>query len=279
MTFTFTNEMGSFKLFGSGTNGFSVCSVAGIEPVELSRSVKSYIGEDGCFEDSSQYMQRIITLSCDLKINNNSKNEIRNAMRILSKKCTLLIETTDSKRKITVNSATFTFGQKYSNYQTFVLQLTCDYPHFSDEDESQCTLFKKDKLLTSQSVLPQILSRRTSSGIVYNEGDLKIYPVITITKNDDIIRDSQIIIENSTTKNSIILNKSMTKDEIVTVDIKNRTITSSIDGNILSTLDLYSSLSNFWCDCGENIIDVLVGGGQNGIEIQIGYFNEYLEAI
>ncbi len=279
MTFTFTNEMGNFKLFGSGTKGFLVCSVTGLEPVDLSRSVKSYIGEDGCFEDSSQYMQRIITLSCDFSINENSKNEIRNAMRVLSKKCTLLIETTDSKRKITVNSASFTFGKKYSNYQTFVIQLVCDYPHFSDEDESQCILFKKDKLLTANSILPQIFSKRISSGFVYNSGDLKIYPVITITKNDDIIRDNQIIIENMSNKNSITINKSMVKDETVTVDIKNRTITSSIEGNILGTLDLYSSLSDFWCDCGENLINVLLGGEQSGIEIQIDYYNEYLEAI
>ena len=279
MTFTFTNEMGSFILFGSGSYGFSVCSVTGLEPVELSRSVKSYIGEDGYFEDSSQYLQRIITLSCDFRINENSKNEIKNAMRVLSKKCTLIIETSDSIRKITVNSATFTFGKKYSNYQTFVIQLVCDYPHFSDKNESQCIIFKKDKMLTANSILPQIFSRRISSGIVYNSGDLKIYPVITITKNDDIIRDNQIIIENSSNKNSITLNKSMIKDETITVDIKNRTITSSIDGNILGTLDLYSSLSDFWCDCGENLINVLLGGEQSGIEIQIGYYNEYLEAI
>ena len=279
MTFTFTNEMGSFKLFGFGTKGFSVCSVTGLEPVELSRSVKSYIGEDGCFEDSSQYMQRVITLSCDLRINEHSKNQIKNAMRVLSKKCTLLIETSDSTRKITVNSATFTLGKKYNNYQTFVIQLICDYPHFTDKDQSQCILFKKDKLLTAKSIFPQVFSKRISSGFVYNSGDLKIYPIITITKNDDIIRNNQIIIENKSNKNSITLNKSMVKDEIITVDIKNRTITSSIEGNILGTLDLYSSLSDFWCDCGENLINVLLDGDQSGIEIQIGYFNEYLEAI
>ena len=54
---------------------------------------------------------------------------------------------------------------------------------------------------------------------------------------------------------------------------------SNLDGNILGTLDLYSSLADFWCDCGENNIDVLIGGEQSGTEIEIIYYNEYLEAI
>lgn len=279
MTFTFKNDMGSFKLFGSGSKDFCVCSVTGLEPVEHTRSVKSYIGEDGCFEDSSQYVQRIITLSCDLRLDDNSKTKIRNAMRVLSRKCTLIIESNDSKRQITVNSATFTFGKRYSKYQTFVIQLVCDYPHFTDVDATECVIFKKHKLLSSESVLPQVFSTRISGCVVDNAGDLKIYPVITITKKDDVIRNNEIVIENKTIDSSIVLNKTMIKDEVVTVDIKNRTITSSVEGNILGTLSQYSSLSDFWCDCGENDINILLGGEQTGIEIFVSYYNEYLEAI
>ena len=279
MTFTFENEMGIFKLFGSGRNGFLVCSVSGLEPVEHTRSVKTYIGEDGCFEDSSQYVQRIITLSCDMRLDENSKRKIRNAMRVLSRKCKLIIESDDSKRQITVNSATLTFGKKYPNFQTFVIQLTCDYPHFCDIYPTECTVFKKNKLLTSQSTLPALFSTRISGCVVDNMGDLKIYPVITIKKNDDIIRENEIVIENKTIDKSIILNKAMVKDEIVTVDIKNRTITSSVYGNILGTLGQYSSLSEFWCECDENEINVFLDGAQTGMEIQVSYFNEYLEAI
>ena len=133
--------------------------------------------------------------------------------------------------------------------------------------------------MTSQSVLPQVFSTRISGCVVNNEGDLTIYPVITITKKDDIIRDNEIIIENRTINKRIVLNKAMIKDEVITVDIKNRTITSSIDGNILGTLSQYSSLADFWCDCGENDINVILGGAQTGIEIKVSYFNEYLEAI
>lgn len=279
MTFTFKNSFGSFSLFGFGTDGFCVCSVSGLEPPQKTRNTVSYIGEDGCFEDLSQYSQRIITLSCDVRLGENTKNEMRKAMKILSKECVLSVKTSDSEREITVNSASFTLGKRYHNYQTFVIQLICDYPHFCDSLPTECTIFKKEKLLAKDSTLPKIFSKRLSECIVKNSGDLKIYPEIVITKNDDIVRENEIKIENMTTGKSILIHKAMVMDEVVTIDVKNRRITSSIDGNILKALDIYSSLSDFWCEPGENNIRVLLGGEQSGTEIKVNYFNEYLEAI
>ncbi len=279
MTFTFYNDIGKFKLFGSGTDGFRVCAVSGLEPVELSRSVQTYIGEDGCVENSSQYVQRIITISGDLKTDENSKNEIRNAMRVLSRKCTLLIEDMRMARCIEVNAATFTLGKKHSKYQTFVIQATCDYPHFSDRMASDGVLFKREELLSSTSILPTVLSRRISSCTINNMGDLKIYPVITIIKTDNVVRESEILIENKTTGKKVLINKSMANGEKIVIDIKNRKITSNIDGNILGTLDIYCSLSEFMCELGENEISATVGGEQAGLQILISFYNEYLEAI
>lgn len=279
MTFTFYNDLGRFKLSGSACEGFCICSVSGLEPVSLTRTLETYIGEDGCVENSSHYGQRIITISGDLKMNKNSKDEIRNAMRVLSRKCTLTIDTGDKKRCIDVNASTFTLGKKYSKYQTFVIQLISDYPHFTDENLTGAVLFKKDRLLSNKTVFPAVLSRRTSSCTLENNGDLTIYPVITITKKNDIVRDNEILIENKTTGKKILLNKTMSLGEVIVVDIKNRRITSSIEGNILGTLNIYSSLSDFFCDVGENLINVSVNGEQTGVEIMISHFNEYLEAI
>ena len=279
MTFTFYNDMGSFKLFGSAADGFCICSVSGLEPVSLTRTLETYIGEDGCIVNSSQYGQRVITISGDLKMNNNSKDEIRNAMRVLSRKCILTIDTGDKKRCINVDASTFTLGKKYSKYQTFVIQLTSDYPHFTDKNPTQATLFRKERLLSKNTIFPAVLSKRTSSCTLENNGDLTIYPVITITKNDDVIRNNEILIENETTGKKILLEKTMSCGEVIVVDIRNRKITSSIEGNVLGTLSIYSSLSDFFCDVGENFINVSVNGEQTGVEIMISHFNEYLEAI
>lgn len=279
MTFTFYNDMGCFKLFGSAADGFCICSVSGLEPVSLTRTLETYIGEDGCIENSSQYGQRIITVSGDLRMNENSKNEIRNAMRVLSRKCILKIDTEDKKRCINVNAATFTLGKKYSKYQTFVIQLICDYPHFSDENLTHGVLFKKERLLSKNSSLPTVLSRRISSCTLINKGDLTIYPVVTITKKDDVIRNNEILIKNETTGKEILLDKTMSYGEVIVVDVKNRKITSSIEGNILGTLNIYSTLSDFYCDVGENLISVFIDGEQTGLEVIISHYNEYLEAI
>ena len=279
MTFTFYNDIGNFKLFGSGADGFRVCAVSGLEPVELTRSVETYIGEDGCIENSSQYVQRIITISGDVRMDDNAKNAIRHAMRVLSKKCTLVIETDDTKRCINVNATTFTLGKKYSKYQTFVIQSVCDYPHFTDEEASDGVLFKREKLLCAKTILPSVLSKRISSCTINNIGDLRVYPVITIIKNDDSAGESDILLKNETIGKQIIINKSMIKGEEIVVDIKNRKITSNIDGNILGALDLYCSLSDFICEPGENEISVSMGGDQTGIQILISHYNEYLEAI
>lgn len=279
MNFTLYNEMGSFKLFGSAAEGFSVCAVSGLEPVSQTRTLETYIGEDGCVENSSQYGQRVITISGDLKIKGNSKTEIRNAMRVLSKRCMLTIDTEDKKRCINVDAATFTLGKKYGKYQTFVIQLMCDYPHFTDEYINEGVLFQKELLLSKDSVFPTVLSKRISSCTLENDGDLKVYPVITITKKDEVIRKNKILIKNETTGKEILLDKTMTYEEVIVVDIKNRKITSSTEGNILGTLSIYSSLADFDCDIGENLISVFLDGDQTGMEIKISHFNEYLEAI
>lgn len=214
-----------------------------------------------------------------MKVDKNSKNEIRNVIRVLSRKCTLIIEEKEMTRCIKVNAATFTLGKRYTKYQTFVIQATCDYPHFLDKEASDGVLFKKEDLLSATSVLPAILSRRISNCTINNIGDLRIYPVITIMKNDDIVRENVIVVKNETTGKQITINKSMVNGEVIVVDIKNRVITSNIDGNILGTLDIYSSLSEFMCELGKNEISAFVGGEQTGLQILISFYNEYLEAI
>ena len=279
MELIFSNSMGTLNLYGSGGHYFTICEIEGLEPCEKNRSLKTYVGEDGSFEDSSQYASRIITISGDIKCDNNLMNLFKNASRVLSKKGILTVKRDDILRQITVNSASITIGKRYNAYYTFVIQLTCDYPHFRDTNTTVIPIFSLNKLLTNTSVLPTILSQRTSSGTLNNLGDIKIYPVITISKNADISGTNNISIENKTTNKKIILKKDLSKDEIITINTKNRTITSNVDGNIISTLDFYSSLSEFWLDCGINEIFVTIDGAYSDITVIIEYYNEYLEAL
>lgn len=277
MDIIYENELGILKFYGRGSDGFSVCEIEGIEPCEKNRVLRNYIGEDGYFEESSQYMSRIISFSGDIK--GVFQEKLKNASKILAKKGTLYIKQNEKVKKISVDYTTLKIGKKYKNYCTYAIQFICDYPHFTDVSESICGIFIKTDLLTKDSILPTILSERISKGTVNNYGDLKIYPKIIIVNETEIEKSNVIEIVNETTNKKIILEKKLKKNEEIIVDVKNRTIVSNLEGNIIGTLDFYSTLKDMWCECGENVISVLVDGNQKGIKVLMKYYNEYLEAI
>lgn len=279
MELVFNNEFGTLNLYGKGGNDFTICEIDGLDLLEKSRNLRSYVGEDGQNEESARYSSRIISISGDIRCDGDYQDKIHNAARILSRKGVLTITSKNIKRSITVNSASMTLGKSYNFYRTFVIQMICDYPHFKDALTTQIALFKKENNLGKSSVFPIVLSERISKGDVNNSGDLRLYPVITIKKQADFDTQNTITISNFTTGKSIELNKKLIKDEEIVVNIFDRTITSSVDGNIMGTLSLYSSLSDMWCDCGENILSVTLGGTQKGIEVWVTYHNEYLQVI
>lgn len=279
MELTYSNEMGTLKLYGSGGHNFTVCDIEGLDLQEKSRVVKSYVGEDGNHEESSRYGARVISISGDIKYDDEYMKKIHNAARVLSRKGELLIKNGKKERLITVNSASLTMGKAYGIYRTFVIQMTCDYPHFTDIAPITSAVFKKENHLTSTSSLPIMLTERIADGIVNNTGDLKIYPIITIIKNADFDTKNSITVTNETTGGSVVLNKTMAKNEEITINVYDRTIKSNVDGNIMGTLSQYSSLADLWCDCGENYLSVALDGVQKGIEVWVTYNNEYLEAI
>ena len=275
MILTYNNDLGTLKFYGSGEHLLNICEIEGLEPPAKQRRTQCYIGEDGCVESSSQYGQRIITLSGDTKEN----GILKNAARILSYGGTLVIQTDNSARKITVNEATLSVGKRYGAYTAFVIQFICDYPHFSAVNSIESAVFKRVNKLSSESKLPLILSERVANGQIDNLGDIKIYPVISIRKLSDKAGSNTITITNTTTGKKLVFNKAMELGEQIVIDIKERTVTSSVDGNVLSSLDRFCSLSDMWCDLGVNDIGADIDGSERGIEVYITYFNEYTEAL
>lgn len=279
MILTFTNKTGTLTLYGSGNHLFNICAIEGLEPPSKSRHVQSYVSEDGCIENSSQYNQRIITVSGDVQCANGSTILLKNAAKILSDSGTLIVDSNNTKRQITVNASTLTIGNRYGSYCTFVIQMTCDYPHFSDITQTKTPVFNRVNFLTSDSSLPLLLTERISEGNVFNCGDIKLYPLIEIRKISEQAGSNTITITNNTTGNSIVFNKNISKSEVIYIDIKNRTVTSSIGGDIIGTLNRYYSLADMWCDKGDNNISVSIDGSERGLEVYFIYANEYTEAL
>ena len=280
MELIFKNKIGSVKFSGGFGDVFNICNIEGLEPPQKVRSLQSYVGEDGCFENSSQYNQRIITVSGDVVLDKGDMLPLKHAARILCQKGTLYVYSNSVKRKITVDEACLTIGKRYGSFCTYVIQFTCDYPHFSDIEVTKTAVFKKVNCLTSKTQLPTVFTKRITSGIIKNIGDIKIYPVITVEKLSDNSSNSTITVTNITTGKSILFNKTLSKGEVITIDVKNRTVTSNYSGDILRTLNRYYTLSDMWCGLGDNEISVTVDGiSQEGIEVLASYENEYTEAI
>lgn len=280
---TYTNEKGTIKLYGDGGHSFNICAVEGLEPPARTRRLESYIGEDGCVESSSQYNQRIITVSGDAQGPDGDFGSaaalIKQAAGILCERGTLTVDSSGTQRKITVNEATVSIGKRYGNFCTFVIQMTCDYPHFTDVSPTETAIFKINNFLTKDAVFPLVLSERISTGSIYNSGDIKIYPVIIIGKTSDKAGLNTITITNTTTGKSLVLNKSVEMGEEIVIDVKGRRVTSSKEGNVIGTLDRFYTLSDMWLARGENNIGADIGGSERGLEVTVVSSNEYAEAI
>ncbi len=276
MQIEYTSKLGKITMYGDGEHEISLCELSGLEPVKKSRSIHSFVSEDGVYCDNEYSSQRTITLMGDIKGGNEKAGELA---RAFSAEGMLTIQRGRKTRIIKVNSSELVTDYKYSPIIGFTLKLTCDYPHFTDGTVLDTYIFKIEKKLARDFVFPGVFSERTSGGMLINSGDVGIYPVIKITSHNRDISENNILIENKSTEASILIEKSIAPEEEIVIDLKNRTVESSVDGNILSRLNLYTALSEFICECGENEIAVTVGGAQKGIEAVITHCNEYAEAL
>lgn len=277
MILTYTNNLGALEFYGDGGHTFNICAIEGLEPPSKQRRTQSYIGEDGCSESSSQYNQRVITMSCDTA--NGDSGILKGAARILSYGGTLTVFSSGAARKITVNEASLSIGKRYGAYTAFVIQFVCDYPHFSDVKETEVAIFKKINKLTSSSKLPLMLTERIADGNLHNIGEVRIYPTISVKKLSDKAGENTVTVTNLTTGKAISFSKTMVLGETLVIDVKKRTVISDIDGNSLNTLERIYSLSDMWCDLGNNNFKIDIGGSERGIEVYATYFNEYTEAL
>lgn len=273
MKMIYENNFGTVAMFGEGNDGFCICETDGTELFGKERSLIHFNNKDGYNESSSFFGQRVITVSGDIKTKN--FDIIKNAVRVFSLPGNLTIKTENENREIYVNDTVFRTVQKNSMYKTFCVQMTCDNPHFTDCSDTFKGVYSRKNLITSDTYLPAVFSSRSAGGIAENNGDVICEPKITVKCLADAPEDGIITIINKTTDSKIIINYKVSQDEIITVDIPQRIILSSINGDITSHLDSESYLCDMNLICGENEIDVLASDGNRNCEIYIVYRNLY----
>ena len=114
-----------------------------------------------------------------------------------------------------------------------------------------------------------------------NYGEVDVEPVITIYNFDDEENEitGEIAIENKTTGQTVKLVTGTEKNEVITVNIENRKVTSSFRENITHLISDDTFLNRFWLAPGKNLIEVRHGNVGEHISVVCSYYSNYREGI
>ena len=276
MKLTYNNKFGTVTMSGDGNCYFSILDIDGIHLPGKDRTLIHFHNKDGYDETNSFYGQRVITVSGDIKSKNHDK--IKNAINVFSSPGTLTLTTDYSSYQIWVNDITFQTQKKNQVYTTYCLQMTCDSPHFSECKDTLSGIYSRIGLITKNTFLPAVFTKRTVGGDVENNGNVICEPQIIINCLSDSNEES-IIILNKTTGKQIEINYSVSAGEVITIDIPKRIITSNISGDITSKLDSESYLCDMFLTHGKNEMDVMTASDTKNMELFILYRNLYTGVI
>lgn len=276
MKLIFKTDIGSVTLSGKKDADIVIKSISGLGVLEKNYEYICYYGMDGKTTLGSYFHSRIITLSCD--IYNSNKLLIKQIMKTLYREGMLMVMNSHLQRCIKYKPLSFEFGEKHGPIQSFAFQIECDNPYFTDIFYTKKDIYSRSKNITSPFTLPAVFSSRTYKSIIINNGDAPIYPKILIKPTSSADASGVYTLTNLTTGNKITLNLSISNEEIITVDVEERTITSSIKGNIINSLS-DGAMSNFYLATGKNEIEFACSNISVAPHSTLMYRNNYMEAL
>lgn len=282
MKITYTNTYGNVVFSGGGSDGdFMLTTISGLDLPDKDRTLASYAGRDGVTARAQQYGQRIITVGGDLADADAKRETIRHAMHVLSKKGTLKLESENKVREITADCASFTLGEKKGNYQIFAAQFTCDFPHFTDGGVQIQPLYARINQIQSDRVLPYVFTRRIGNDniIITNPGDVDVEPVIIFEGVSPASAEGTLVVENKTTGKTMTMEYALQAGEILRVDVPARTITSSINGDVIGCMSRDSFFADIHFVPGQNNLAITGTGANVNMCVAVEYSPLYVEAV
>lgn len=263
MKVSLKNDFGEFVI---GENG--IAKLIGIDGIGLPQKevqTVTYAGQAGQTTLSMRDMPRTITITVDFY---GDSDTVLRLYKMIYYKVDITIISGGIRRKI---SGICTNPQDvesivYQRMYKTALQFVCDDPYFHDLFETKFglsqrmdkfpNLFENGKYYIT---LPAVATERKNTTAVLNKSAVLVYPLIEIYNNTaDSVTDtaSGIIITNETTGAKITIDRDMKPNEKISVDLPNRNIKSSIDGDITMYISDDTVLSNFFLEVGNNEIKV-----------------------
>lgn len=277
MRMVIKSKYGEFEIGGGNHSSCRLLEIAGLGLPAVDAKTVTFAGAAGYTISSKTDNARTITMSFDFSGTPKKALEI---MKILQAECEIFMYFSDCERKIKGICLNPSEVENiiYKQMYKLVLQFECPNPYFEDIDDPSIRLSTRvDMFPTSYEdgrgyiTLPAVATVRSSESVIVNSGDVPVHPKFTIIANGDM---ESIILENRTTGAFIKVNYTIVNGEIITIDVKNREITSSIQGNILNKQSDDTIMADFFLAEGENDL-LLANNTSNSIDVIIQFANQY----
>lgn len=277
MKLTYENEIGRVVLRGGTDSVYNITEIGGLSIPETMVDFVRYPDTAGQTVTRISVLPRTITIAGD--ICDKTGKYTSHAAKVFSRGGTVHVTTNRSTRKINCRCVSFEPSKRRGTFVPFTMQLIADNPYFEDVVESKTYLAKKSKLLASSFSLPAIFSKRTGEAVVINRGDVFCEPVIEISALEEAKCPKGIVIQNRTTGASLKLTACVLAGECIKVDVENRKVSGSIQGNLIGCLASDTPMSKFLLAEGVNDLCVTAEDEEQTLFVVCRYRNKYAEAV
>ncbi len=247
-------------------------------PPKLYETVE-FATENGVTTIGKKDGARTMTISGDLM---GGQNEIMKMLQAFYYDGELFCDFGRIKRKISCKCINLDDIERHNNcgINGFTVQFQADYPYFTDYHTTSHAIVGYRNLVTDTFTLPCVFTETVREGEVHNSGDLIAYPVITITSSaEPEEEDTTLSLVNETTGAFIKVQHVLQKDEVITMDLNERSVISSISGNLSSKVTDDTVLSGFYFDVGTNKIKFDTTDLSQPISAMATYSKLYLMAV
>ncbi len=276
----YKNELGEVVMHGAGTSELRVIGVEGLGLVEKEYRTAVFPGYNGQQTLGSRAVARTINIVLEA-IGSDAEEVVRNALKVLGENGVLYIENGEIQRRIRCNQVYIPDVTRVlkKRIASFAVQLICDNPYFEDAIDTVVPIYHRDKLLATPFSLPAAFGRIVLGADINVRGAIPAEPVITLYYPVALVGEEYVEIINKTTGKTIRIEYKPQNNDTVVVDIKNRTVTSSVSGNIISCISDETFLGDFVLEEGNNFLMVEGGDITPDFTVECRYNNLYSEAV
>lgn len=277
------NDLGSVTFGGKSSEGtsFFIRAAEGFALAERTFSTASYSGYPGITTTGISVNARTITIAADMKVDAGYQQTYERLLSILNKGGYLEISENNIRRKIQWICNSFVPGEKNKAYFSFTIQLTCDYPYFSDTRDTEIYIFRRtDKIIgdvTSLGATPTVFTERISRSSIFYAGTAEAAPVFII----DVLSEEsgEIKITNHTYNETIQFNCTGSRGEQITIDAGKPAVYNSSGADLIDYISDDTYLDCFHLHPGINDIEALSLNDNAQISIKCIYNCKYIGAV